>query len=32
MFELRFYQKECLEKIDDAKEYGVYRPLVFSDA
>ncbi|SHJ46056.1 DEAD/DEAH box helicase [Desulfofundulus thermosubterraneus] len=28
MFELRPYQKECLEKIDAAKERGVYRPLV----
>lgn len=28
MFELRPYQQECLEKINAAKERGVYRPLV----
>lgn len=28
MFELRPYQKECIDKINAAKERGVYRPLV----
>ena len=28
MFELRPYQKECIDKVNAAKERGVYRPLV----